>query len=60
MSVFRRNDQKNVIFDIHSQVSTLKTAFTTVAIFITLIYWGILNAYVVEHNLIVGAWDGNL
>lgn len=34
----------------------LQIAFTTVAIFITIIYWGILNAYVVEHNLIVGAW----
>jgi len=34
----------------------LHNAFTTAAFLITLVYWGVLNKYVIENNLIVGVW----
>jgi len=34
----------------------MQSAFTVVAIYISIIYWGILNKYVVDNNLIQGAW----
>merc|ERR1711936_1334318 len=34
----------------------LQTCFTTVALFITLVYWIALHPFVVENNLIQGTW----
>ncbi|XP_023346985.1 protein rolling stone [Eurytemora carolleeae] len=34
----------------------MQTTFTTIALFITLIYWAFLHRYVVEFNLLPGTW----
>ena len=34
----------------------LQTAFTTTALWISLVYWSVLHAYVVKWGLMDGAW----
>ena len=34
----------------------MQTTFTTIALFITLIYWAFLHRYVVEYDLLPGTW----